>query len=40
MVYVNWAKLKNCLFGIAYPVFHLVGRSIGIFFFIYIYILT
>ena len=24
-------SLKKCLFGIAYPGFHLVGRSVGIF---------
>ena len=32
-------SLKKCLFGIAYPGFHLVGRSVGIFFF-YIYYLV
>ena len=31
-IFCTKAKLKKCLFGIAYPGFHLVGRSVGIFF--------
>ena len=31
------AKLKKCLFGIAYPGFHLVGRSVGIYLFFLIF---
>ena len=26
-------SLKKCLFGIAYPQYHFVGRSVGFFFF-------
>ena len=32
-------SLKKCLFGIAYPGFHLVGRSVGRHFFFNIYYL-
>ena len=30
-------SLKKCLFGIAYPGFHLVGQSVGIIYFFNIY---
>ena len=32
-------SLKKCLFGIAYPGFYLVGRSVGIFSFFFKYLL-